>query len=203
MTDTLEHRCIQLASDAKLTVAKRRLSELESIRFDSPLKGLGGFVWETDSRRKIQQILLVPLAVLLMALLVPLAYLVHIWGIREERRALKRQIRALSMSVQSDVPSTKTIEALWKHCGLESRALSWDECLELLARWIGILYGEACASNINVESRALAIAQRQVEANMPFYEGKERPHFHFTPPIEALVGVLSNELPHYDKVVPS
>ena len=108
----MEHRCIQLASDAKLTVAKRRLSELESIRFDSPLKGLGGFVWAADPRGKIKQILLVPLAVLFMALLVPLAYLAHIWGLREERRALKQQIRALSISVQSDVPSTKTIEAL-------------------------------------------------------------------------------------------
>jgi len=191
-----------LASDAKLTVAKRRLSELESIRFDSPLKGAGEFVWAADSRGKIKQILLLPLAVPLMALLVQLAYLVHLWGIREERRALKQQVRALSISVPSDVPSTKTIEALWKHCGLESRALSWDERLQLLARWIGILYGEACASNINVESRARTIAQRQVEANRSFYEGKERPHFHFTPPIEALVGVLSNELPHYDKVVP-
>ena len=103
----MEHRCIQLASDAKLTVAKRRLSELESIRFDSPLKGLGGFVWAADPRGKIKQILLVPLA-----LLGPLAYLAHIWGLREERRALKQQIRALSISVQSDVPSTKTIEAL-------------------------------------------------------------------------------------------
>ena len=199
MTDTIEHRCIQLATDAKLTVAEHRLSELKSVRFDSPLRGLGGFVRETDMRRIIKQILLAPLAVLLMALLVPLAYLVHIWGIREERRALKQQIRALSISVQADVPSTKTIEALWKHCGLESRALSWDECLELLARWLGILYGEACASTINVESRARAIAQRQVEANRSFYEDKGGPHFHFTPPIEALVGVLSNELPHYDK----
>jgi len=199
----MEHRCIELASDAKLTVAKRRLSELDSIRFDSPLRGLGEFVWAEDSRGKLKQILLVPLAVLFMALLVPLAYLAHVWGIRKERRALKRQIRAGSISVLSDVPSTKTIEALWKHCGLESRVLFWDECLELLARWIGILYGEACASTINVESRALAIAQRQVEANRSSCEGKGGPHFHFTPPIEALVGVLSNELPHYDKVVPS
>lgn len=202
MTDAPEHRCIQLAKDAKLAVAKRRLSEQESRRFDNPLNGSFEIVWEVGWRRRTKQILLVPLALVLMALLVPLAYLVHMWDVRDERRALKQQIRELSSTVPSDVPSNKTIEALWTHCGLESRALSWDESLELLAKWLGILYGETCASTIDVESRATGKAKAHKAANLPYYEGKSEIHYHFSHPIESLIRELSQELPHYDKVVP-
>lgn len=193
---------MQLATDAKLAVAKRRLSELKRWRFDSPLGQFGGIAWETDPRKRIKQILFLPLglvAVLVLALLVPLAYLAHILEIHKARRALKQQILALCSSAISKAPSSKTLEELWYQCGLDyGSALSTEERLELLAKWLVVLYGETRASAINLETRVTAIGQRRVAANMPYYEGKEAPHFHFSPPIESLVRELSHELPHYN-----
>ena len=108
----------------------------------------------------------------------------------------KREIKTLeTVSLSDQVPDEKTLGELWGLHGLEERNYSSGERLNLLDTWIGILYGEDVSKDLRLQSRVEESRQRQMKANMPYYEGKDSPHYHFASPVDSLIRALSKELP--------
>lgn len=159
--------------------------------------------WETDPGKRLRQIILLPVVlfiVLLSALLTPPMYFMHLWDRYRAWHELKRMI-ALDPSSAADAesPAEKSIADLWSLHGLNESGSSIDERLELLSKWVAILYGERTATELDIKQRHAAIAERQFKANRSWYEGKEDAfHFMFSPPMRVLIEQLSQELPSYD-----
>jgi hypothetical protein len=209
MSNNREIQCIKRANEAKVASAQRRLKELceDGLSFDSPLGGgFWGIDWKKEPKERIKQILLMPIAfvlIIFLALMVPIAYLFHLLGVRKKKQSIKNEIAENSQSLNNiEAPTIKTLESLWHLHGLDKYQYNSDEQFALLADWIEILYGKKIAESLNVKQRVEAIADSHIKANQPYYEGESgAAHFFFTPPLESLIRKLSEELCKYDQVV--
>lgn len=208
MGSSREHQCIKAASEARIASAQRRLDNLRDngMPFDSPLSGFTwGIEWKDRPGERIKQILLFPVAFILitfLALMVPVAHLMHQVAIHKKKQNLKKEIT--DEEVNPDIASTpkiKTLGALWQLHGLDEYKHSSDERVELLSKWLEILYEKNVVVDLDINNRVKAIAASHVEANRPYYEGQNgAAHFHFVSPVESLIRELSEELPEYDEI---
>lgn len=136
-----------------------------------------------------------------LALMVPVAYILHLLEVQNKKRSLKTEIAGENINpTNTETPTIKTLESLWQLHGLDEYKYSSEERLELLSEWIEILYGKRIAEGLNLNQRVEAMAIRHAEANRPYYEGKsDAPHFYFVSPVDSLIRELSEELPEYDQ----
>lgn len=196
MNDRKEIECARLAFEAKRDVARQRLGALYAKRFDGPLSGAS--LWPKRSIG-LAQFLMLPVSavvVLLLAIVTPLAYARHLIDIRRSANLLQLRIHEVFDPAQFKAPRAKTLNALWASCELPD-GLGLDEGATLLQKWLEILYGGDIAGSTNCATRASDIAKEQIEANRPYYEGDDSPHFHFAFPIDSLLHRLTEELPAY------
>lgn len=187
--------------------ARRRLEDLRKngVPFDSPLSGFSvGIDWKDEPRERTKQILFMPIAFFLvafLALLVPVMYILHLLEVQNKKRSLKTEIAGKNTNpTNTETPTIKTLESLWQLHGLDEYKYSSEDRLELLSKWIEILYGKRIAEGLNLNQRVEAMAIRHAEANRPYYEGKgDALHFHLVSPVGSLIRELSEELPEYDQ----
>ena len=72
----------------------------------------------------------------------------------EKKRDLEKEIKLCNLSVEcTDKPNIKTIKSLWELHGLDDNKYTMDESIDLLSKWIEILYGADIAMNINIRQR--------------------------------------------------
>ena len=205
MMSDKEQSCIKHARQARLSAAKARLAELrkDGVQFEGPgIRLTGGIEWKESIGGRIQQIALIPLFlvfVLIEYAMTPIIYILNLLNTHQKRKELEREINKLETELLSDqVPDEKDLESLWWLHGLEERKYLSDERLSLLGGWIDILYGEDVSKDLRLQSRVEESRQRQMKANMPYYEGKDLPHYHFASPVDSLIRALSKELPEYE-----
>lgn len=205
MMSNKERACIEKSRKAQLVIARARLEELRvnGITFDSPVGGFcSGMEWEENPSERLKKFALLPVALVLMAfllLLTPCMYILHLWDVYNRKRGLKSVIRKLEKeALSTQVPDEKVLELLWELHGMGTYEYPFAERLNLLGSWIDILYGKEVADNLGLKTRVDEISKRHMETNRSYYEGKDgAPHFFFMPPVESLIGALSEELPPY------
>lgn len=206
MNDRREIECARLAWLAKIDAAKQErlygLTEIESAwlaeedgakkerscKFKNPLAEMG-----------FKQLLLLPIALIVVFFTVILKSIEYIWGCLESCQKaweLRKKINKGFDSTEFLSPKSKTLDALWRACDLFEE-LSAEHSVELLNKWLVVLYGQELAESVNVEARIDTIIQQQLKANLPFYEGSNAPHFHFASPTKVLIRELTEKLPPY------
>ena len=207
MISNKERDCIEKARQARLDAANARLVDVKKngVPFDSPADGLTWkwkFKWDEKLGDRIVQIvllILLPVMFLLLFVMTLIAYIFHLWVTHQKKRELKREINELeSEALSGQVPDEKDLESLWWLHGLEDRKYTSDERLNLVSDWVGILYGTDAPKDLRLQSRVDESRERQMKANLPYYEGKDSPHYHFGSPVDSVIRTLSAELPEYE-----
>jgi hypothetical protein len=210
MTNSKEIKCIKMSRDIRLATARTHLVDIEKngipfewINVFSVFAAIVQSISKEESNiKKIKQVSLIPVALLIslfLFILTPLGYLNHLWDVFQKKKSLKKKISMLSADLTSaDIPVKKGLESLWQLEGLEQWTYSEKERLDLLCSWVNILYGKNLEKNLKLRHRVDEISEHQREANRPYFEGKNAPHFNFVAPIDYLISVLSKELPPYD-----
>lgn len=203
MMSPKERRCLHASLQATSHVAERHLLEVERVGrpFDNPLSGLRRIEWRRSTIGKLKQVLLLPVAVVLVGLLglaVPFLYLGHLWSVTSEKRELRRRASRRGSRAKIAAPEIKTIAALWAVYGLQGVEYEEHDQIEVLLQWLRILYGKDFAESIDLDERLESIKYRHRQANRPYVEGVPgAAHYRFVPAIEVLVNELSQELPYY------
>lgn len=200
MEHSKELQCIKVAAEARVADAKIELADLRENppSFESPLAGFAwDFKWKDDTAGRRNQVLLMPVAVLVvsfLALMIPVFYCINFFEIWQRKHELKKTIKTNTSLVDPQYPAQKTIESLWRlhgcRVGMEEEAL-------LLERWIEILYGTDAAQELNLYDRLRGIMQSRIRGDIAYYSGESDVHCHFGPPVEALISQLSDEFPNY------
>jgi hypothetical protein len=196
-------QCIRKARAMKIQIAEEALAALsmKGSSWKSPMSGVMLIDRHASTGAIVKQIALMPITLvllLILALLTPFAYVVHLRNLVRERAMLKDEIRRLGSSpLPLDEVSERTLLALWSHCGLSNA-----ECpaakLDLLCQWVDILYGSGRASELKIRERLSEIGRRMSEANRPYYDGIEGAlRYHFGDPIDTVITELSEELPPF------
>jgi len=199
--------CIAKARELRLRVAENSLNALvaHGLPFEGPAAGITLRIqWAKDFGGRLKQIAFYPIALaLILVLLVgtPFFYVGHLRKVAKAKADLKRKISLLRAEPPStEAPEHKTLDFLWALHGVEEDECNFDERLQLLSDWIAILYGPGLAEDLRLRDRIEEIARGYSKANRSYYEGRGGPHFHFKPPLDALISKLSGELPRYDHV---
>lgn len=201
-------QCVEQALIVKPNAAQRRLVDLRNngILFEHPLSDLTTQVgWEKDPKKRMIQILLMPLVfiiiifLLMLMLTVPIAYIFNIWTTHRIKRDLEKEIKLYDLNIDNiNKPKFKTVESLWELHGLNEAKYTTDECIALLSKWITILYGADIAMNINICHRMDVMAANRIELNRPYYENQSNStHFHFAPIFPSIIVLISNKLTAY------
>jgi hypothetical protein len=202
----IERQCVEQALIVKSNSAQRQLADLRKngIPIEHPLSGFTTQVeWKKEPRKRIIQILLIPpvitLVIFVFLLTFPIAYLLNIRTAHVKKRDLEKEIKLCDLNFESkNKPNIKTVESLWELHGLDDNKYTMDECVDLLSKWIKILYGADIAMNINIRQRVDTIAANRMELNRPYYENhSDGIHFHFAPIFPSIVVLISNELSAY------
>jgi hypothetical protein len=68
----------------------------------------------------------------------------------------------------------------------------------LLGQWVSVLYGDEVMSVADIEVELEQITSRRIQGKIAFMEGKSDTHCHFGPPVNLLIGRLSDQLPAYE-----
>jgi hypothetical protein len=202
----IERQCVEQALIVKSNSAQRQLTDLRKngIPIDHLLSGFTTQVeWEKEPRKRIIQILLMPpvitLVIFVFLLSFPIAYVLNIRATHIKKRDLEKEIKLCDLNLEStNKPNIKTVESLWELHGLDDNKYTMDECIDLLSKWIKILYGADIAMNINIRQRVDTIATNRMELNRPYYENhSDGIHFHFGPIFPSVLSLISKELPEY------
>jgi hypothetical protein len=202
----IERQCVEQALIVKSNSAQRQLTDLRKngIPIDHILSGFTTQVeWEKEPRKRIIQILLMPpvitLVILVFLLTFPIAYVLNIRTTHIKKRDLEKEIKLCDLNLEStNKPSIKTVESLWELHGLDDNKYTMDECVDLLSKWIKILYGADIAMNVNIRQRVDTIAANRIELNRAYYENhSDGIHFHFGPIFPSVLSLISKELPEY------
>jgi len=198
-----ERDCINESRKVKLAAAKARLAAIgKDFPFDNPIGGFNGITWEKDIKKRILQIMampVVPFLLLCLLILTPFAYVSHIRQLNKEKRIILDEIRSFETEHYFfESPNERTIESLWKLHGIGPHECSSDERMTLLCKWVSILYGKKASEKIDLEIRRKAIAQRHLKTNEDLQDEGSSMHIHFMPAEFTLIAELSNEMPPYD-----
>ncbi|MBA6336669.1 hypothetical protein H4J57_05575 [Colwellia sp. BRX8-7] len=198
----IERLCVEQALIVKSNSARRQLADLckNGIPIDHPLSGFTIQVeWKKELIKKIIQTLLMPLVIFLLLLTLPIAYMFNIWTFHRKKRDLEKEIKLCDLNFEgTNNLNIKTVESLWELHGLDDNKYTLDECIDLLSKWIKILYGADLAMNINIRQRVDTIAANRIELNRAYYENEsDGIHFHFAPIFPSIIVLISNELSAY------
>ena len=208
----IERECVEQALIIKSNSAQRRLTDLRKNgrRLENLFSGLtSGVEWEKDIKKRMIQAVLIPLvlfvAIFLAVLIFPVAYLVNIRAVYNEKRDLKKELKLCDINFASTLkntgtnkPNIKTIESLWAVHGLDNTNFTMDEHIVLLSKWITILYGADTAKNINIDKKVATMNANRMELNRPYYENSSSgTHYNFAPIFPTMVAIISKELPVY------
>jgi hypothetical protein len=202
----IEEKCIAKTREYELRLAREDLEIQIDLfeRFEFPLEGVFHITWEASLAGKVKQVLILPIAFILILFLVLLTPLMYIdYTLKKKRRKAhltKTMQPTQDNKLDVEFPGKKTIYALWAANRPSSGKLKAFHRLDLLYEWVDILYGEGTARRLKLRRRGTKIVQRQVEANAAYYEEENAPHFFFKQPAEILAEQLSQELPFYDGV---
>ena len=206
MISSKKRQCIEKSREANLTAANSFLARLENegIQFESPIDDITWRIeWEESMGNRIKQLLMLPIAsvlILFLLLITPLAYSLSFWGYCRKKGKIKREIKALrTKPIDTQEPSEKTLLALWGLYGIRDHLCPYpDQILTLLNSWVEILYGEGLVKALSLETRFNAKAARQKEANGPYYARKEGAvHLNFPMPVDCVIRRVSEKLPPY------
>jgi hypothetical protein len=190
----------------KSNSAQRQLTDLRKngIPIEHPLSGFTTQVeWKKEPRKRIIQVLLMPpvitLVIFVFLLTFPIAYVLNIRTAHIKKRDLEKEIKLSDLNFGStNKPNIKTVESLWELHGLDDSKYTMDECIDLLSKWIKILYGVDIAMNVNIRQRVDTIAANRIELNRAYYEKHgDGMHFHFAPIFPSVLSLISKELPEY------
>jgi hypothetical protein len=202
----IERQCVEQSLIVKSNSAQRQLTDLRKngIPIEHPLSGFTTQVeWEKEPRKRIIQILLMPpvitLVIFVFLLTFPIAYVLNIRTAHIKKRDLEKEIKLCDLNFESTKkPNIKTVESLWELHGLDDNKYTMDECIDLLSKWIKILYGADIAMNVNIRQRVDTIAASRIELNRPYYEKhSDGMHFYFGPIFPSVLSLISKELPEY------
>ena len=207
MENSKELRCIKIATEARVAIAKNDLARLreDPPSFESPLAGFAwNFKWEKDVSGRRSQVLLMPVGVLaigFLALMIPVSYCMNLFEIWQRKHKLKKKIKAHISLVDPQYPAQKTIESLWRVHGFAKYEASMEEQASLLERWIEILYGKDAVLGLNLCERLEGIIKNRIKGDLAYFDGESDVRCFFGPPAETLVCQLSDEFPNYDFVI--
>jgi hypothetical protein len=204
-----EIKCIEMARVARLRSAQGNLIVLEQgMPYSGPMSGIFGRKGDKSDPLTMKKILFFPIAIFLiglLALMTPFDYIGERRKHAKRKSKLRAMIKELDAPVASpQVPTVKTIEALWNLHGLEDQnywersGFSQETRLDVLSKWVETLYGQETCLNTKLHERAADTLRRQAAANRPWYQGDPTAaHFHFVELVTGLVRDLSDELPPY------
>jgi len=194
-----EQQCIEYALSYRRELLDAEIKEISLWSCDEwPSFADGKFDWKLSLEGKLFQIVFWPAAILLVILMALVTSVVNFFEQLGRRNTLKREKRQLArLSVPYEVPAKKNLNALWCHYRFGKRF--GDDCgIQLLDRWIEILYGRETAARLDLKTRAVEIRARQFKLNDGWYRGDaDAPHFFFVPHIDGLARELANKLPPY------
>jgi hypothetical protein len=202
----IERECVEQALLIKSNSAQRRLTDLRKNGkpLENPFSGLmSGIEWKKDIKKRMIQAVLITLvllvAIFLVVLIFPVAYLVNIRTVYNEKRDLRKELKLCDINFAStNKPNIKTIESFWAVHGLDNTNFTLDEQIDLLSKWITILYGEDTARNINIDKKVATMNTNRMELNRPYYENiSSGTHYNFAPIFPSMVAIISKELPVY------
>lgn len=193
--------CIEFSLDYK----RQRLDdEIRNIRLWScsewPSFKKGWLTWKPTLIGRIGQALVFPLAFLLVAVMALFNALLDFYEEWQRKRELQKKKKALAaVTPPYQLPDEKSFAALWRYYGLD-RECDLDSHIEVMERWIEILYGREVLQRFDLKARADTILNRNVLANDPWHKGDENAaHFHFIPVADSLLRGLARDLPPYER----
>ncbi|WP_252176536.1 hypothetical protein [Endozoicomonas sp. 4G] len=198
-----EQKCIELAIELKLRIARKELQDLQQKKYESPLKGIiDGIVLDENWKTKIKQILFLPMAfilILFLAILLPFHYVSDILEKRKDIEKARKKITSIKESNISKPPEIKNIHELWLSQKMYETDYPFSERKLLLENWINILYGENSCKSLMLDSKIASIQKSFSDANKPFFDRKEgAPHFSFKCPIDCVIDDIAKQLPAYE-----
>lgn len=200
-----ELKCIDAAREAKIFYAKRRLDEFckNGKHFENPLSGIGDALkLKLSPVKKIRQVAFMPVGIVILCLFTPVMYAIHLIEIYGKKSRLKKELALEKTGIDDPIDlKNKTLESLWKIYGLDRHKSTHDERIDLLSKWIAILYGEKTLKKLNINQMAHAIGVKNSNLNRLYLEGtKNTPHFFIRPIVDILIEKLSKDLPKYDLI---
>lgn len=139
MDSSKERKCIEKSLALRIASSKARLAKIQkegiALREENPLSGLiegirGGITWEEKTSGKINQILILPLLILVilfMMILNSLIHITHCWDIHKKKQELKKEIRELEnvrinknySALQYDYQRDKRVQKALSFWGVE------------------------------------------------------------------------------------
>ena len=205
MMSCKEQRCIDAAKEAKIHYAKRRLDEFckKVENFESPFIGIGDALsLKLNPTEKIKQLAFMPICFIMLCLFTPLIYAIHLIESRDKIRCLKEELAHEKTRIEDlKAPKVKTLRALWEICGLERHKYTHDERIDLLSKWIEILYGKETLERLGIDRMVHAIGVKNLNLNIPYFECEEYAlHYGVRAIVDILIEKLSEDLPVYELV---
>lgn len=200
-----ELKCIDAAREAKIFYAKRRLDEFckNGKHFENPLSGIGDALkLKLSPVKKIKQVVFMPVGIVILCLFTPVMYAIHLIEIYGKKSRLKKELAHEKTRIEDPKDlKNKTLESLWKIYGLDWHKYTHDERIDLLSKWIAILYGEKTLKKLNITQMVHAIEVKNSNLNRSYFEGKNNtPHFFTRPTVDILIEKLSKDLPKYELI---
>lgn len=199
-----EMRCIELAAEAKRDIALRQLVALKKSppKYESPLSGFSWKeVWQGLRTCDMKQLLYLPAALFtvgILVLFIPVTYGIHIYEAWKRKHSLKKKIKYYRGIENPLLPERKDLQSLWGLHGFGKYEGTREDAAALLGRWVSILYGDEVMSVADIEAELEQITSRRIQGKIAFMEGKSDTHCHFGPPVDLLIGRLSDQLPAYE-----
>jgi hypothetical protein len=194
--------CVMLARAHSRRIILQNLASLEaeSKRFDFSGLTQISLDWRPTLAGKLLQILFLPLYLLFLIgylIWVPVKYLKQRYELPKKYRVLTNKLIELESDNNIEYPSEKSLNQLWSLHGFRHIG---DEELPLLNEWLDILFGLGTAARIDLKARQLKVAKGHNFVNAPYYRGDaDAAHFNFPSSFNTAVGIVSNELSHYDQ----
>lgn len=203
MTSSKELGCIDAAKKAKISSARRSLEDFckNGDAFDNPLKGIGdALTLKLNHVKKIKQIFFIPFGITILFLITPLMYICHLFKLHDTKSSLKKELAHEKIKNENlKSPTNKTLESLWELYGLDRHKYCHTERMDLLSKWIRILYENKTLEKLNINQMVHQIGLKNSNLNRKWFEGdKSAPHYCVTPIVDSLIRKLSDDLPKYD-----
>ena len=200
-----ELRCIDAARNAKIIYAQRRLDDFlkKNKNFENPLTDiLDALNLKLNTSEKIEQLIFIPARLIILCLLTPLTYAIHLIESCNTKIRLKRELMHVKTRIENiKSPKIKTLNSLWNIYGLDQNNYTHNDRIDLLSKWITILYGKETLERLNINQIAHAIGEKNSNLNRPYFESeKNAPHYYIRPIVDILIEKLSEDLPAYELV---
>lgn len=175
--------------------------DFDDIKYENPFSGFNWqsvFSEDATLKDRMKFFLMFPITITLlgvMCLLVPVVYFNYRLDLNRRRRSIRAKLRYLSKQrIDRDDEALTTLEGLWRAYGPDSEGLPESAKIEVLNKWLDVLYGSGMAAQLNVDKRIAAVARGHSEANREYYEGTSDLHIYLGSVVEPVVDELSAQL---------